>query len=236
MNCTEFAEWTGPYLCGELDTARCAMFEAHRNSCAACDQTLEATRIADAWVRRVAHSQHEDPALVLRGAREAIAARMAMRRWLGIAAAVALTLAGSGYWMTNAGKPTGIAAAAARDHRVEVVRRTPRSWRALAEAKPLLDEYGVTSTDVDALLPARFILEKAKQCGIDGRPTLHMVFTDGKRKLSVYVEKPGTRVELMAAVLDDAEVASFRRGTLSGIVVSTAPGLCAEAVRRLSAL
>ncbi|MCU1325035.1 MAG: hypothetical protein JWN34_405 [Bryobacterales bacterium] len=238
MNCTEFAEWTGPWLSGEIDSVRRAAFDSHRAACPACNESLENTIGADAWLRRVTLAENADPARVLMETRRTLATQTRVKWWVGLAAAALFSLAGAGYYFNTAQPaPTAVFTAAAKDHRLEVLQNRPRRWRATRAAmQPLLDQYKVTSSDAERLLPAGFVLEKAKECGLNGQPTLHLVFSDGHRALSVYVKTTGTEPDIEAATLDGAEVGSFRRGGISGLVVATSPGLCTEAVRRLSAL
>lgn len=165
------------------------------------------------------------------------------RLWIGIAAVAVLTAgAGASWVVSRRAEPTHveakISAAAVRDHRVEVMQNSPRRWKSSIPAmQPLLEQYRVGWPDVQSLLPVGFVLAKAKECKIDGQPALHMVFSDGSHDLSVFVRTSGLGSVLPPANLDGAEVAGFQRGNISGIVVAAgAPGLCAEAVRRLTAL
>ena len=158
--------------------------------------------------------------------------------WLKLAAAALLTVGVGTTWLVTRQAKTGVLEAAARDHRVEVVQNKPRHWKmALQSMQPLLEQYHVGWSDVQALLPVGFVLEKAKECRIGGQPTLHLVFSDGKQALSVYVRAAGESISRAQLALPDEEAAGFRRGALSGIVVTAGmPGLCAEAVRRLTLL
>ncbi len=160
------------------------------------------------------------------------------RLWLQIAAAVMLTAGAGAAWQATRPTHPRLLEAAARDHRVEVVENKPRRWKLDVPAmQPLMAQYHVGWNDVQALLPVGFVLEKAKECRIGGQPTLHMVFSDGNRALSVYVRASGEDMKVEQVSVQDADVAAFHRGKLSGIVVAAnAPGLCAEAVRRLTSL
>jgi anti-sigma factor RsiW len=236
MNCTEFAEWTGPWLSGEIEPAERAAFEAHRATCAACKDDLARTIASDEWVRRTAEADMPDPAAVLHRTRLAMARRTAVRRWLAAAAAVVLAL-GSAAYIRSSSDPARIFVAAARDHKTEVMQGKPRRWRTSdAEIDLLLRQYQLSPTELAQLMPAGFQVEKAKQCGVDGTPALHLVLSDGSRSMSIYVEPQGSRITAGTENMDGVEVASFRGQKISGIVVAASPELCAEAVRRLSAL
>lgn len=160
------------------------------------------------------------------------------RRWIAIAAVAVLTLGSAITWAVSGRPETKVVTAAVHDHRAEVLQNSPRRWKATIPAmQPLLEQYRVGWSDVQTLLPAGYVLAKAKECRLGGEQTLHMVFSDGTRDLSVFVRAEGLTTVPRPATLDGAEVAGFRRGSISGLVVAAgAPGLCAEAVRRLTAL
>lgn len=236
MNCSEFADWTSLYLSGEMEPAHRSGFTAHLATCPACSCALESAVASDNQVLRAVLAERIESGEVVATTSRAIA-RHRTRRWLGIAAAALLTVSGIGYYTHARLQPSTLLASAAKDHRIEVTQGSPRRWRtALPGVRPLLNQYGVAWSDVETLLPIGFVLEMARQCGIDGEPTLHLVFNDGTRTLSVYVRRPGSSFSASQTRADGAEAASFHRGSLSGIVVATAPGLCAEATRRLTAL
>jgi hypothetical protein len=97
-------------------------------------------------------------------------------------------------------------------------------------------KYRLSPGNVAQLIPAGFQVAKAKECGVDGKPALHLVLSDGRRSLSLYFEPQGSALEPGTESISGLEAASFRGRNVSGIVVATSPELCAGAARRLSAL
>jgi hypothetical protein len=95
---------------------------------------------------------------------------------------------------------------AARDHRLEVVEHRPRRWQAKApEALPAA--------------PANYRLEHSKICRIEGKPVLHLVYTDGSHEVSVYVNAAAGTGD---TDVDGQHVTAFHTGRMSGLVVGTA--------------
>ena len=236
MNCSEFEQWTGPYLSGEVEGPLRAELADHRHGCPACARLVERCTEIDDRVRMAVLEDEVDPSAVVAGARNAIEGRSRRLRWMGIAAGLVFALGGLAFW-TQSRKISDELAAAARDHRVEVVGNSPRRWReAASEVRQLLSQYNVDTAEVNTLVPAGFVLQKAKQCGIDGERALHMVFSDGTRALSVYVRSPGTQGRSGEAEVDGVAVAAFHSGKVAGIVAAPERKLCEDAVRRLSAL
>mgnify|MGYP001079506426 CR=1 FL=1 len=96
---------------------------------------------------------------------------------------------------------------AARDHRAEVIEHRPRHWKtAPQDLNAIAGQYRITA-------PAGFSLKEAKRCGISGKPVMHLVYTDGKRDVSVYVT--GTELRGRSSV-DGQYVGGFQRGLVVG--------------------
>jgi hypothetical protein len=94
---------------------------------------------------------------------------------------------------------------AARDHRLEVVEHHPRRWQTKApEALPVT--------------PANYRLEHSKICRIEGKPVLHLVYTDGSHEVSVYVDAATGTGE---ADVDGQHVMAFRTPHMTGLVVGS---------------
>jgi hypothetical protein len=94
---------------------------------------------------------------------------------------------------------------AARDHRLEVVEHRLRRWQAKApEALPVT--------------PANYRLEHSKICRIEGKPVLHLVYTDGLHEVSVYVDAATGRGD---ADVDGQHVTAFRTTRMKGLVVGS---------------
>src|SRR5436305_10917316 len=85
---------------------------------------------------------------------------------------------------------------AARDHQAEVMEHRPRRWRSEpADVRILAERFGLAGDKAETLAPVGFRLLQAKTCGLEGRPALHLVYTDGSREISLYVrrEEKGAR-------------------------------------------
>lgn len=239
MSCEEFGLWVQRPQGDEMEAPAMAAFRLHQEQCPDCAFLLESTRAFDETLRNEILGETPDPAAVVNRVRTRIQrGNNAYRRWLLIAAAALLTLGVAATW--RASGPTGntLISAAVRDHNLEVKTNSPRRWRlSIPAMQPLLEQYRVGWNDVQALLPVGFILEKAKECRIDGQPALHLVFTDGTRAVSVFFRADKELPVMPQTTVEGTDAAGFHRGKLSGIVVAAgAPGLCAEAVRRLSSL
>ncbi len=235
MNCSQFEDAVGPYLASRLEADTLAEFTAHSASCPACAAVLEQSE----ELRLAVLADPVDPAHVISAVRTAIDPPSSARWWLGVAASITFAVAGAAYWTQTRPSPDlRLLAAAARDHRIEVREQQPRHWQLdTVGVGPLLAAYGVESSDLERLRPAGFHLDKAKQCGLSGERVLHMVFTDGQRSVSVYIRSYGARQGVTATEeFENSGVSEFHRGRLSGVVVGDNRGVCADVVRRLSAI
>lgn len=95
---------------------------------------------------------------------------------------------------------------AARDHRLEVVEHRPRRWH-------------TTVPETLPVSPAGYRLEHSKICRIEGKPVLHLVYTDGSHEVSVYMDaSTGTG----DADVDGQHVTAFRTAQIRGLVVGPA--------------
>lgn len=239
MSCEEFGSWMQRPPGDETDADGLAAFHRHQEQCPECACLLESTRALDESLRAEILAETPDPAALLGRVRGRLRRDHSdLRRWLPIAAAAVLALGVAAIWRTSGPTENALISAAVRDHNLEVRANSPRRWRlSIPAMQPLLEQYKITWNDVQALLPVGFILEKAKECKIDGQPALHLVFTDGSRAVSVFF-RVGEDIRIAPqTTVDGADAAGFQRGKLSGIVVAAgAPGLCAEAVRRLTSL
>ena len=92
---------------------------------------------------------------------------------------------------------------AARDHRLEVVEHRPRRWQP-------------TAWEGEPPVPAHYRLEHSKICRIEGKPVLHLVYSDGSHEVSVYVNAATGTGD---ADVDGQHVTSFHTTRVSGLVV-----------------
>jgi hypothetical protein len=77
---------------------------------------------------------------------------------------------------------------AAIDHHREIVERQTRVWfNDAAAIESLAEQQGFHFSVIQALSGDGYSLEKGRICQLEGRPYLHLVFTDGAREISAYL-------------------------------------------------
>ena len=243
MNCAEVQDLAPLYLSGEMRRDEHRRFAAHLAACPACGRELEQqvsfdTRLAEAvwWespvTTRVIRNTEQR---IERRVRERIGSAIFRRRWIaaaGIAACLIAVLVGSGKLRPE---PTPrLYADAARDHRLEVVENRPRHWKSGAsDIEVLAARNELSFAQAAALAPAGYSMEHAKTCGLDGQPMLHLVFSNGTRRYSVYVRPHQSAQGNIHQVRRDSEqVAGIETGHFSAVVVTVGPAAeCAELAR-----
>jgi len=103
---------------------------------------------------------------------------------------------------------------AAADHRHEVVDAHWRPWLTDPAAMAALAERsGIETRAILALAPPGYRLARAKRCALDGRPFLHLVYSNGAQEFSAYL-RPRDAQPL-------AGMASDASATASGATVYT---------------
>jgi anti-sigma factor RsiW len=225
MNCSDISALTPLHLSGELDAARMETFSAHLRNCPACRQALGQQTAFDELLRTSVLAQSVDDSPVNERVRERIRAeRRAKRRWQVAVAAIAaaLLMAILGYRLISRTK--SVYAAAARDHRLEIVDRQPRKWVTdRASIEGLARRQGLPGSVVSAFVPAGYHLAQGKLCLLDGRVFLHLVYAGESGSFSLFLRRPddartsgGIQTETFAA----EQVAGFQRDQLSALIVS----------------
>ena len=217
MNCADIEEFAPLYLSGELEEGRRAPFLAHLAQCRSCSAEMEQQARWDARLRQ-ASTELPDAAAVERSVRVSIL-RLRVSRLAAVAAIVVLA-AVLGYRAFRPEPVSRVYADAALDHRLEVMEHQPRRWRSdPAEIEKLAARYKLP--DVAALAPAGYRLEHAKMCGIDGKPALHLVYTNGSREFSVYV-RARTRGDgaLRAVKVGTEHLAAFQTDRVEAVVAT----------------
>jgi anti-sigma factor RsiW len=226
MNCADIEEFAPLYLSGELEEGRRGPFLAHLAQCRACAAEMEQQARWDARLRQ-ASTELPDAAAVERSVRGRI---MQQRVWRIAAVAAVVVLAGVlGYRVFRPEPVSRLYADAALDHRLEVMEHQPRRWRSdPAEIEKLAARYKLP--DVAALAPAGYRLEHAKICGIDGKPALHLVYTNGNREFSVYVRaRTGGDGALRAVQVGTEHLAAFQTDRVEAVVATDgSSGECLE--------
>jgi anti-sigma factor RsiW len=91
---------------------------------------------------------------------------------------------------------------------------------------------------VSSLAPNGYRLEHAKTCAMGGKPVLHLVYTDGSKRFSVYLrQRSGKEVRPVARTIDSEQVATFsRNGFEAAIVAVGSGGECLEWARRAAGI
>ncbi len=218
MNCIEIEEATPLYLSGEIDGSAREAFLAHLAQCAACAAEIEGQRALDAQLNEAAAAELPDAAAVERAVRGHI--RTQRIRRFGTVAAAILFAALASYFALRRGPVTRLYADAALDHRLEVVEHQPRRWRTdPAEMEKLGRRFELSN--LGALAPEGYRLEHAKMCGIDGKPALHLVYTDGRREFSIYIRKRGASdLDMEVFRVGSERLTAFQNDRLEAVIAT----------------
>ena len=246
MNCSDIAELAPLYIAGELEPLRASEFDAHLKTCPACMRELEEQARVDARLREIVLADGADAGGVDRFVRKMIAARpeagaparglWSGPRTLAIAAfgiAAMFLLVGVGYDLMLGARVARVYADAAADHRMEVVEQQPRpAWIVDPnQIAALAQQHGIPGSKVLALASEGYHLARGRMCGIDNRPFLHLVYSNGAREFSLYLRLrdserlPGTVREtasgkrLRTCDLGGEHIASFETSQVTALVV-----------------
>ncbi len=240
MNCANVLSLAPLYLTGELDAARRQLFCAHLKECPSCARELSRQAECDRLLRTGVLAEKIDSAAVECGVRRQIA-RESRRRLIaaaGIAAAVILIAMLGVRAYSRQDMP--VYAAAALDHRVEIVQGQPRKWltdRASIDA--LAGKAGVSDSTVAAIAPAGYRLAQGRLCLLNGRVYLHLVYTNASANFSVFLRRPDRRLwrseTIHTATRGAQHVAGFEDRQLSALIVTEQPGDMAMRLARSTA-
>jgi anti-sigma factor RsiW len=233
MNCRDIEEFAPLYLSGELEEGQRALVGAHLAHCRSCAAEMDRQVALDARLRDAADSSRLPDATAVKAvAKRRIGAVRARRFAVAAAAAMVVFAAVLGYRALRPESLARLYADAALDHRLEVMEHQPRRWRSdPAEIEKLAARYELSN--VAALAPAGYRLEHAKMCGIDGRPALHLVYTNGSQEISLFVRsQTGSNRGLHAA----GQVASFQNDRIEIIAAGGSNGECLQFARFASNL
>lgn len=229
------------YLEGHLDSGHAADIDAHLKTCSSCLQEMELQAQVDARVRDTVLSEPIDVTDLDRLIRENLSAELhrnahqqfesVRRRWAAatIGVVAILLLLGVGYHTLFGKRPAGVYAAAAADHRVEIVEEQPRAWFTNpSQIEGLAESQDVPPEAVQVLGSGTYHLDRGKLCWLDGRIFLHLAFSDGAHKFSLYL-RPRDAGSFSSGALDSTNagpehVAAFQTSRLAAIVVTGEPG------------
>ena len=224
MNCNDVIELSPAYLSGELDPARAAAVAAHLDSCADCARDVDLdTRLRRTVLAEPVDTATADLAIRRRVAREARLRRMSIA--VGIAA---LLVVGIVVHRAVSVKTASVYAAAAQDHRREVVNHESRRWISEPEQMDALaTRQGISATAPVAI--AGYHVEHAKLCRLNGRIFLHVVYSDGAREFSLFLRQPDAHpTPVQVAGADGEQVAAFETAHVAAIIVTDRAADAAE--------
>jgi anti-sigma factor RsiW len=227
MNCREIEEIAPLYLSGELEDDQRALVRTHLAQCRSCAGEIARQVALDARVLDAVSMP--DVSRVERTVRRRIV-RERVLRFAAVAAALVFA-AFLGYRASRPAPVSRLYADAALDHRLEVIEHQPRRWRTdPAEIGKLAARYELT--DLAALAPEGYRLEHAKMCGLEGKPALHLVYTNGTREVSVFVRaRAGGEKVLREVSVGSEHLARFGTDRLEAIVAGGSSGECLEFAR-----
>jgi anti-sigma factor RsiW len=240
MNCSEVSTLTPLWLAKELDPGHTRDFALHVASCAACRENLAQLQACDEQLRAGIRAESLDTASIDGHVRAAMRVPGSVRPWLPAAAliAAALLLAIAGWQALLTAHMTKTLAAAARDHRIEIVDRQPRKWITdPASLQSLVRKQGFESSAVAAYAPAGYHLSQGRLCFLNGQIFLHLVYATDAGNFSLFLRRPGktplTSVSDTARAGDFARehTAGFQKHYLTAVVVTEETG---DIARRLA--
>jgi anti-sigma factor RsiW len=224
MNCAAVLNLAPLYLTGELEPERAGEVAAHIKNCASCAWELGQQKALDAVVRETVLAEDVDSSRVEHSVRlvvgEAVGPGSA-RRWMFAMAGLAAVLLLAVFLM----RARPVYAAAATDHRLEIVELQPRQWSTDRTAiAALAQRQGVSEAAIDRIAPAGYHLAQGKLCFLDGKIFLHLVYASDAGKVSVFL-RPADRVEAVHAERHGAEYAAgFQDRNVSAVFVTEQSG------------
>jgi anti-sigma factor RsiW len=219
MKCNEVIELSPLYLAGNLDPGRAAEFKAHLAACQDCARDLS----LDARLRRAVLAEPLDGTAADLKIRRSIARQLRLRRMsiaVGIAAMLVAAVLVFPRVYRIATQGSAVYAAAAEDHRREVVEHARRNWVSQPDqVDALAARQGIASAraEIDG-----YRLEHAKLCRLNGRIFLHAVYSDGARGFSLFLRQPdgGHTSPVRVTVTGRECVAGFETSRAAAIVVA----------------
>jgi anti-sigma factor RsiW len=230
MNCRDIEEFRPLYLSEEMDEGQRELFRSHLAECRRCAAEMDRQTALDRRLRDAVSAELPDATAIQSSVRARIRGAR-VRRWTAVAAAV-LFAALLGYRTLRPEPVARLYADAALDHRQEVTEHQPRRWRSdPVEIEKLAGRYQLSN--VAALAPAGYRLEHAKMCGIDGKPALHLVYTNGAQEFSLFVRaRTGRSNALRTVRVGSEKLAAFQTARLEAVVATSASsGDCLEFAR-----
>lgn len=241
MNCNQIRVASLLWLSGELEAKEKRAFDRHVADCRECERFLEEQASLDATILSACGEPvaEADTAGVERRVMQRIAWERHRREAFALAAAALVALALlAGYRSHSRAATERVFVDAARDHRVEVVEKQPRRWRTeLPDVTRLGANFGLTGEKAMELAPEGYRFSRARICGLEGRPALHLVFTDGVHDVSLYLRRGGGHGEVQAAAVGEEQLAALRTSGYETVAVSAGNAAdCRQMVRHAALL
>jgi len=161
--------------------------------------------------------------------------------WIfAVAGCVAAMVIGfAGYRVMHPLTAPSLFIAAARDHHAEVVDRQSGDWQTeRASINGLAAQQGLPAGLLGGFAPSGFRLEEGKVSLLDNLPYLHIVYTNGEHRFSVFLRQeqvPPNQDSIDTANVGPDHVAAFHHGPLSVMIVTDQPGDEASHLARFAA-
>ena len=229
------------HLTEELDAARAAELTQHLRDCKACLAEVGRQTALDARLRAIFAGEPLDTSRIEHSVRHQIAleSRPQKRSWRWIFAAVPVAGLVIGFILVLLGyrvmRPVAAPpsfTAAGRDHHAEVIDQQPRRWRTdRASINDLAAKQGLPVSAIVAFSQDGFRLEQAKLCRLDNLTYVHLVYTSGTKRFSLFLRRPAEQDKgapnhdsIDTANLGAEHLAAFHHGPLSAIIVTDEPG------------
>ena len=235
MNCTEVLELAPLHLSGELEPARAVQVSAHLGGCLSCARELGQQQAFDSRLRSIVLAESVETTGIEHNVRQTIGREA--RRWMFEFAAVAAVLLLSVLGIRMALRPSAIPvyAAAARDHRVEIVDGQPRKWFTdRASIDGLARAQGVSATAIDGMASGGYHLARGKVCRLDGQFFLHLVYVNGAENFSVFVRHADGLQAIYHETQGAEHVAGFQGHQMTALIVTEQAGDAADRFARLA--
>ncbi len=238
MTCQEARDGAPLYLSAEMSGAEREQFAAHLAACPACAREMETQSQVDLRVAAAFGGELPDATRIEERVLREISRADSRRNWMtGGAIAAGLLAAAGAYGLLRQAPAPPWYTDAARDHRVEVMEGQPRRWRSdAAEIDKVSALSGLTYVQAASLAAPGYALERAKICALHGERMLHLVFSDGARRYSVYVgAHQGAKEPVRSARSGPEQVAGFDTGRLRAVVVTDGSAVECDQLARVVA-
>ena len=223
MTCTEISTLTPLFLSGELDAVRGPEFREHLNLCDSCAREVREQESIDSRLRRFLSDEKHDTAFIEQQVRASIKAESRRRLLAVVAIAAVVLFAVVGYQMLLGARTKAIYRAAAADHMREIVEQQPRTWQTdLTAIERLAGTQGIETAEIASISLTGYRLAQGRLCLLNGRVFLHLVYTDGRGNVSVFLRSKDTPKFRTgdAGAFGNEYVAGIRKTSLTALVVS----------------